>query len=191
MPKIPQNILDLAKRGFLPIFYSGDHTAEGKGNWTPERVKKVAQNYDPEFNYAPLVIGHPADDSPAYGRHKKLLAVDSVDPDGNPATWLLGTPERVDPAFARMVKEGRFGRLSAAFYTEGELPGIDGPYLRHTGFFGAGAIAKKGMPDPALALTGAGFKAEFQADKEFEELEFPTEELGLNEMELLAMFFEK
>jgi len=193
MVKIPEDIKALARRGFLPFFYSGDHTAEGKGNWPPERVKRVADNYDPEFNYAPMVVGHPADDTPAYGRMRELKAVDSVNPNGAPATWLVGVPDRVDKSFARAVKDGRFGRLSAAFYNPGQIDGIDGDYLRHIGFFGGGAVAKKGMPDPALALTGAGFKAEFHSDKEFLELEFTAEEVGLNEIdtEVLAMFFEK
>jgi len=195
MPKIPEDIKNLAKQGWLPFFYSGDHTAEGKGNWPPERVKKVADNYDSEFNYAPVVVGHPQDDTPAFGRFREIQSVDSTDPLGlgQPATWLVGVPDRVDPTFAKAVKEGRFGRLSAAFYTEGELPGIDGPYLRHVGFFGGGAVAKKGMPDPALALEGAGFRAEFDSDKKFEELEFDAEEMGLNEVdtEILSMFFEK
>jgi len=197
MVVIPEDIKALAKRGYLPFFYSGDHTAEGKGNWPPERVKKVADNYNPEFNYAPVVLGHPEDDSPAFGRFREVQSVDSVDPQGDSSTWLVGVPDRIDPAFAQAVKDGRFGRLSAAFYTEGELPGIDGPYLRHVGFFGAGAVAKKGMPDPAIGLAGAGFKAEFHpadgGDKKFEELEFDAEELGLKEIdtEMLAMFFEK
>lgn len=193
MVLIPEDIKAFAKRGFLPFFYSGDHTAEGKGNWTPERVKKVADNYNPEFNYAPVVVGHPADDTPAFGRFREIQSVDSTGPQGDPATWLVGVPDRIDPAFAQAVKDGRFGRLSAAFYTEGELPGIDGDYLRHVGFFGSGAVAKKGMPDPAVGLAGAGFKAEFQSDADFEEVYFDAEELGLNEIdtEMLAMFFEK
>jgi hypothetical protein len=91
-----------------------------------------------KFNAAahepPVVIGHPADNAPAYGW------VEGLKKQGN---LLLAKFKQVHPDFADMIKNGLFKKRSAAFYPDGTL--------RHVGFLGAMPPAVKGLSDVAFA----------------------------------------
>lgn len=71
--------------------------------------------YDPSVHEAPLVIGHPRTEDPAWG-WVKALSLSGVD--------LMAEPAQLDPQFAEMVTDGRFKKVSASFY----LP--DSPSIR-------------------------------------------------------------
>jgi hypothetical protein len=111
---------------------------------TPADVAACAAAYDPEKHEAPIVVGHPTHDAPAYGWVSALLA------EGGD---LNAQPTQVDPAFAEMVREGRFKKRSAAFYRPDSpanpVPGVY--YLHHVGFLGAMPPAVKGLRPVALA----------------------------------------
>ncbi|WP_336958735.1 hypothetical protein [Sphingobium aquiterrae] len=107
----------------------------------------TAAAYDPSADPAPLVIGHPALDDPAYGWVKGLTV------DGGE---LVAVPDRVEPAFAEAVREGRYAKVSARFYPPAH-PGNPKPgtwYLKHVGFLGAHAPGVKGLGTVSFAEGG-------------------------------------
>jgi len=106
----------------------------------------TAAAYDPAKHEAPLVVGHPATDDPAYGWVASLRAT---------ATDLEATPRQVDTAFAEMVNAERFNRISASFFLP-DAPSNPAPgvyYLKHVGFLGAAPPAVKGLRKPSFDLA--------------------------------------
>ena len=134
----------------IHIFRPGRHTSMqgatidfGEGD-----LIATAKAYDPTRHEAPLVIGHPRADAPAWGWVGGLTA------DGG---GLFAAPRQLDPAFAEMVRAGRFKKVSASFYTpdspHNPVPGVY--YLRHVGFLGAQPPAVKGLaPVPVNFAEG-------------------------------------
>jgi len=114
-------------------------------------LNAIARSYNPAKHEAPLTLGHPVDDKPAYGWVQSLHAT----PDGR----LMMQAKQVDAAFAEAVKQGRFKKRSAAFYLP-QNPNNPSPgtwYLKHVAWLGSMAPAVKGMPDvgfSAGALDG-------------------------------------
>ncbi|QIW15847.1 peptidase [Pasteurellaceae bacterium RH1A] len=131
------NLIEIFKAGKRP-------DANGlEVNITPAMLQEAVAAYSPQYHEAPLVVGHPKSNLPAYGWVKNLIL------DGD---LLKAEPQQIDPAFAEMVASGRFKKISASFY----LP--DSPnnpkkgvlYLRHVGFLGAMPPAVKGLKDPVF-----------------------------------------
>ncbi|WP_439291530.1 peptidase [Lonepinella koalarum] len=104
-------------------------------------LQKVVDNYNAEFHEAPMVVGHPKMDAPAYGWIERLELDGDV---------LKAQPKDVDAEFAELVRRGKFKKISAAFYlpNANSNPKPDGYYLRHVGFLGAMPPAVKGLKDP-------------------------------------------
>lgn len=104
----------------------------------------AAAAYDPALHEAPLVVGHPRTDAPAYGWVQGL---------GLAGGKLVATPHQVDPAFAELVNAGRFKKVSASFYPPDSpanpRPGVF--YLKHVGFLGATPPAVKGLKSVSFA----------------------------------------
>lgn len=131
MPKAPSPI---------HIFRPGRHTAmQGRAlEFSAADLAATAAAYDPALHEAPLVIGHPAANAPAFGWVAGLRA----DADG-----LFATPRQLEPAFAEEVRAGRYKKVSASFYVpdspHNPHPGVF--YLRHVGFLGAQPPAVKGL----------------------------------------------
>jgi len=98
----------------------------------------AAAAYDPGADPAPLVIGHPKLEDPAYGWVSGL----AVDGD-----MLVATPDKVEPSFAEMVRKGSYPKVSARFYppTHPANPKPGAWYLKHIGFLGAAAPGIKGL----------------------------------------------
>lgn len=129
----------------LHIFRPGQHTAQSGQTleFTAADLAATAAAYDPAVHEAPLVVGHPATDDPAYGWVGSLAAT---------AAGLEATPRQVDPEFAELVNAERFNRISASFYLP-DAPANPAPgvyYLRHVGFLGAAAPAVKGLRKPVF-----------------------------------------
>jgi hypothetical protein len=130
----------------LSIFRPGTHTAMSgvRLEFTEARLQAIAAGYSPAVHEAPLVVGHPRTDAPAYGWVQQLEFADGE---------LRATPHQVDGAFAELVTSGRFKKISAAFYTP-DAPGNPTPgeyYLRHVGFLGAQPPAVKGLRDASFS----------------------------------------
>lgn len=116
---------------------------------TEADVAQAAAAYDAQNNPAPIVIGHPSADAPAYGWVGGLAA------DGG---LLSAEFSQVDGGFADLVRRGRYKKVSASFYPP-EHPDNPSPgswYLRHVGFLGAAAPAVKGLAPISFAADADG-----------------------------------
>ncbi len=135
----------------IEIFKAGRHTdmSGTQIDFSAGDLIATAAAYDPALHEAPLVIGHPRTDDPAYGWVYRLLS---------PGESLFAELGRVDPAFVDMVRAARFKKISASFYMPGSpqnpVPGVY--YLRHVGFLGAQPPAIKGLQPVAFAAFGEG-----------------------------------
>jgi hypothetical protein len=78
---------DVEKDYWVEAFRSGTHTdSDGDTkNWTNDDIKTIADKYNasndtdnPERRIAPVVIGHPTHDAPAYGWNEKAKAIGGV-----------------------------------------------------------------------------------------------------------------
>jgi len=135
----------------LHIFKAGTHTDMygNKIQFSEAAVEAMVQAYDPSLYDAPIVVGHPALDAPAYGWVKSLTAQ---------GTDVLAEPQDVDPAFAELVARKRYKNISAAFYSP-DAPGNPKPgvwYLRHVGFLGAQPPAIKGLKSASFSEAEEG-----------------------------------
>lgn len=108
-------------------------------SFTEAMMAQIAEAYDPAADPAPLVVGHPRLDDPAYGW------VDSLAVEGGELVARPGAD--IEPAFAEMVRTRRFPKVSARFYPP-DNPANPKPgswYLKHIGFLGAHAPGIKGL----------------------------------------------
>lgn len=124
----------------LHIFRAGRHTAScGRTmDFSAADLAAAAAAYSPDVHEAPIVIGHPTHDAPAWGWVRGLQAT---------AEGLTATTTELDAQFAEMVQAGRFKKISASFYLP-DAPTNPTPgrlYLRHVGFLGAQPPALKGL----------------------------------------------
>lgn len=109
-----------------------------------KELAQIAGSYNPATHEAPIVVGHPAHDAPAFGWIAGLRA------EGD---RLVADPQQIDPQFAELVKAGRYKKISAAFYAP-DSKGNPTPgawALRHVGFLGAQPPAVKGLKQAAFA----------------------------------------
>lgn len=114
----------------------------------------MASSYDPALREAPLTVGHPKDNLPAYGWVKSVKRT---------ATGLAINPHQVEPQFAEMVTAGRFKKRSASFYPP-QAPNNPTPgkwYLRHVAFLGAQPPAIAGLKDIQFSEDDAGGAVSF------------------------------
>lgn len=150
----------------IEIFRVGTHR-DMRGtelSFAENDLQATASTYDPAKHEAPIVIGHPKSDAPAYGWINSLSFSDGS---------LTAEPHQVDPAFAEMVEAGRFKKVSAQFYTPtapaNPTPGIFS--LKHVAFLGAQPPAVKGLKQVEFAEGGDDDVAMFElsfADAEYE-----------------------
>ena len=117
---------------WFAIFKTGKHT-DSSGNtkdWTEADLDKIIENYDINKHEAPIVIGHPKNNSPAFGWVEKLKRDGDI---------LYALPKQLANEFVEMVNKGLFKKRSISLYPDGTL--------RHVGFLGAQPPAVKGLPD--------------------------------------------
>lgn len=145
----------------IEIFRPGRHIDDqGTAHvFTPGDVADMAASYDPAVREAPLTVGHPEHNRPAYGWVKGL----AVEGDR-----LVMQPGDVEPQFAEMVVSRRFPKRSASFYPPNH-PNNPTPgrwYLRHVAFLGAQPPAIAGLKDIQFAddATGAVSFSEGEGD---------------------------
>lgn len=122
------------------IFRTGVHKPL-KGDaiaFSESDLASIAAAYDPALHEAPIVVGHPRLDDPAYG----WIAGLRVEGDR-----LVAVPKDVEPAFADIVQRKRFKKVSASFFlpSSPNNPTPGRTQLRHVGFLGATAPAVKGL----------------------------------------------
>lgn len=148
-------LLKLAKGGehagfddYIEVFQAGKHTdsAGNTRNWSRADLDQVVSNFD-AAQPAPLVIGHPKTDSPAWGWTESLKRV------GNK---LLAKFNQVPQSVADAVRDGRYRNRSVKLAS-----GQDGWHLVHVGLLGAAPPAVEGLAPIAFDAEPEGETYEF------------------------------
>lgn len=124
------------------IFKPGRHTSAGGSTleFGEDVLRAAVAAYDPALHEAPIVVGHPKDNHPAFGWIKSLEFSDGK---------LLANPGEINPDFSELVASGAYKKRSASWYLP-DSPANPKPgtlYLRHVGFLGAQPPALKGLKD--------------------------------------------
>ena len=162
-----------SKYGPIEVFRAGNFT-DMTGNTqtiTEESLRNIAQGYDRDLAPAPVVIGHPETDTPAYGWVETLYVEQGV---------LKATLEDTVSEFADAVKAGRYKKVSISLFLP-KSPANPKPgtmYLKHVGFLGAAAPAVPGLKpvkfshasDAISFYQGEPEKADFAASDEVQRL---------------------
>ena len=107
-------------------------------------LENIASSYDPSVSEAPLVIGHPKTNDPAYGWIENLKVT---------GDRLIAKAKQVVPEFLEAVKNGLFKKRSVSLTQDGKL--------RHVGFLGAELPAVKGLADLSFSETETDTTYEF------------------------------
>ena len=127
------------------IFKAGTHKAMSGVtlDFSERDLQMTAAAFSPASRPAPLVLGHPKDDQPAYGQVRGLFVKDGD----------LFAQAVVDSALETLVKTGRYRYISASFVSPfaSDNPTPGAYYLKHVGFLGAHPPAVRGMTPPAFA----------------------------------------
>lgn len=127
----------------IEIFAAGVHIDDSGAshNFSEDDVVGMAQCYNPALREAPLCIGHPKDNLPAYGWVSGLAL--------NAAKKLVMNTRQVAASFAEMALSGAIKKRSSSFYPPNHpnnpVPGKW--YLRHVAFLGAQQPAVSGLAD--------------------------------------------
>lgn len=124
----------------IRILKPGTFTSvEGKQiTFGAKELQAIADGYDPASDPAPLVIGHPQMDDPAWG-WVGSLSIENGE--------LVAHPDTIEAGFAERVRKGDYRKVSARLY-EPDNPHNPKPgsfYLKHIGFLGAHAPGVKGL----------------------------------------------
>ena len=84
----------------IEIFRAGRHLDDAgvAHHFSEADLDGMAASYSPALREAPLTVGHPKDNLPAYGWVKAVART--------PAGTLAITPHQVEPQFAEMVQAG-------------------------------------------------------------------------------------
>ena len=102
-------------------------------------LSAIIEQYDPEQNPAPAVIGHPQHDDPAFGWVENF----DLSADGT----LRATLKDLEPTFVEAVSKGRYRKISLSMFHP-DAPNNPTPgtyYPRHVGFLGGAAPAVSGL----------------------------------------------
>lgn len=121
-------------------------------------LKASADAYDAASAPAPIVVGHPKTDAPAFGW------AESFDYDAT-TDRLFATVGQINPAFADAVTAGTYKKVSLSFFPPSHaanpVPGVW--YPKHIGFLGGAAPAVAGLKNVQFSAASDTpvFTAEF------------------------------
>ncbi|MGU3398147.1 hypothetical protein ACLBWS_00120 [Brucellaceae bacterium D45D] len=108
--------------------------------YTAADLKAAADAYDKETAPAPVVVGHPSTDAPAYA-WAKGFEYDAT------SQRLYADVGEINPAFAEAVRKGSYKKVSMSFHrpdsSANPVPGTW--YPKHIGFLGGAAPAVAGL----------------------------------------------
>ncbi|WP_275789707.1 hypothetical protein [Pararhizobium gei] len=141
-----------ARTARIEVFRTGTFTPmEGAAiSYSAADLRAVADCYDYATAPAPIVVGHPTTDAPAFGWVQSF--------DFDPGTEkLYANVGEINPAFAEAVKEGRYKKISLQFFSPGvahnPVPGCW--YPKHVGFLGGAAPAVPGLKNVQFSAPSA------------------------------------
>lgn len=141
----------LGKYGPIEVFRTGEFAdmTGGKHTITETTLSDLASGYDRNLSPAPVVVGHPQTDAPAYGWVEGLYVQGGI---------LKATLEDTAAEFADMVKAGRYKRVSISMFLPKHAanPKPGSFYLKHVGFLGATAPAVPGLKPVRFADDAGG-----------------------------------
>lgn len=132
----------IAKDGRRVTFTAGD-------------LDRIASAYDPKEREAPLVLGHPKDDAPAYGWVHSMRRAGQI---------LQARFKEVASEVKELVSKGRYKKISIALFPDGKT-------LRHVGLLGAAQPAVSGLRSVRFEEGSEGVVIEFSAKEETMEKE--------------------
>lgn len=147
---------------WIEVFKTGKHKdASGREkDWSQEDLDQIIQLYDPKEHQAPVVLGHPKDDAPAYGWVSELKREGNV---------LLAKLVRVSKKLKEWVNQGSYQKRSISLY-----PDLT---LRHVGFLGAQPPAVKGLKDFSFSDQGKDLIGLWSFEESIEEEEGSSESM--------------
>ncbi len=156
-------------KNWFEIFKAGKHTSSNglTREYTVEDCQKIVDNYNSNVtsHEAPIVIGHPKDNDPAFGWIEKLKLVGDT---------ILAKPKQVVKEFADAVQKGLYKKRSISLY-----PDLT---LRHVGFLGAIPPAVKGLADLKFNDDTEPELFEFNEDSDQDKSKFLNQIADLSEM---------
>jgi len=131
------------------IFSTGTHTASNgvTKTYTEDDLDQIVEKYNTSDHTAPIVVGHPKSNAPAWGWIEKLY---------RNGQKLLAKPKDLVKEFVDAVKEKKFLKRSASFTPD--------MLLNHVGFLGAAVPAVKGLSD--IEFNSSDEYTEFEIDAE-------------------------
>lgn len=121
-------------------------------------VSSMAAGYDAEKAPAPVVVGHPKHDDPAFGWAKGFEI--------NDTGTLVAELDKLAPEFVSAVEEGRYRKVSMKFFPP-DAPNNPNPgsyYPRHIGFLGGAAPAVSGLAPVQFAAEDDAELVEFHVE---------------------------
>jgi len=141
-------------------------------------LDKIIANYNPAQHEAPVVIGHPRNDAPAYGWIEGLKREGST---------LLAKVKDLAPELKDLVTQGRYKKRSIALYP--------GRRLKHVGFLGAVPPAIKGLADVQFSEAEEDYFEFGEDDGISDEIKAKDDEIArlkaqLDELQQAATFSE-
>lgn len=147
---------------WIEVFRTGTHT-DSKGvvrTYTEADLDGIATKYDPLKHEAPVVVGHPKDNSPAFGWAEKLE---------RRGEKLVAKLKQVVPEFQKAVSLGLYKKRSISLYPDGTL--------RHIGFLGAEPPAVKALADIGFSESDQATVLEYGEGVDFSD-EWETRSIG-------------
>lgn len=144
------------KTYWIEIFKSGSQTdsAGNKKEWKDSDLDTMVAKYEAAkgTHEAPIVIGHPKTDAPAYGWVNQLKREGST---------LLAEIKQLSKEFIEAVNLGQYKKRSIALYPD--------MTLKHVGFLGAVPPAVKGLGDVSFSTDKESILFEFSEEVKLDE----------------------
>jgi len=163
VPEVKNAETSFAEDMWVDAFKVGKHT-DSAGNtreWTPEDLQKIATTYnETKDRKAPVVLGHPTSDAPAYGW------VDSVRVVGDKLQAKL---TELNDGFVEALKAGAYKMRSISLY-----PNMN---VRHLGFLGAMQPAVAGLAPFKFEENDSATTYDFEQEEDEMATEFTQDDV--------------
>lgn len=137
------------RRGRIHVLKAGTWPANPRDlTLSDSDLTQIAAAYVPGTYQAPVVLGHPENDHPAYGWTLGLF----IDANG------MWAEVEVTPSLAEAIEAGHYRTVSVSLWPPGASgnPAPAGWSLKHIGFLGAKPPAVKGLTPLQLAASNTG-----------------------------------
>lgn len=177
---------DKKKKASIQVFKVGTFTPMGGKpiTFSADDLKSMAVSYDAETSAAPMVVGHPKTDDPAFG-WADCFSFDD-------ATGVLSADLKdIEPSFADAVAKGRYKKVSLALFSPNSSanPKPGSYYPKHIGFLGAVPPAVPGLQPVSFADVDEDEILTFEASMDFGS--FDAENVGTLFRGIRDFFIEK